>query len=135
MLQMLIPVAAQLLDKLIPDPQAKAQAQLELLRLQQSGELRTLEADLQMAIAQTDVNKAEAYSGDAFRGGWRPMAGWVCSLGLAYTFLIQPLLAWASIANGWPAPPKIDMDTLMGLLMGMLGLGGFRTFERIKGKA
>ena len=135
MWQMLIPLATTLIDKVIPDPKAKAEAHLELVKLQQAGEFKALEADLQMALAQAKVNEAEAASTDSFRGGWRPMAGWVCSVGLAYTFLAQPLLAWLSASQGWPVPPKIDMDTLMGLLMGMLGLGGFRTFERVRGKA
>jgi hypothetical protein len=131
----LLPIAATLIDKVIPDPKAKAEAHLELVKLQQAGEFKALEADLQMALAQAKINEAEAGSSDPFRGGWRPAAGWVCSIGLGYTFLLQPLLAWLSAAQGWPLPPKIDMDTLMGLLMGMLGLGGFRTFERVRGKA
>jgi hypothetical protein len=88
-----------------------------------------------LALAQIKVNETDAASSDNFRAGWRPMAGWVCSVGLAYTFLGQPLLAWLAMTKGWPIPPQIDMDTLMGLLTGLLGLGGFRTFERVKGKA
>lgn len=135
MWQLLLPVVGNVIDKLFPDAEAREKAKYELFKLQQEGELKTLDADLQLALAQIKVNETDAASSDNFRAGWRPAAGWVCSIGLAYTFLVQPMLAWLSAAKGWPVPPQIDMDTLMGLLMGLLGLGGFRTFERVKGKA
>ena len=135
MWQALIPVIGTVIDKIFPDAEQAEKAKYELFKLQQEGEFKALDADLQMALAQVKVNEAEAGSADSFRAGWRPVAGWVCSVGLAYTFLMQPLLEWLAAAKGWPLPPKIDMDTLMGLLMGLLGLGGFRTFERVRGKA
>lgn len=135
MWNLLLPVVGTVIDKLFPDAEAREKAKYELFKLQQEGELKALDADLQMALAQVKVNETDAASTDNFRAGWRPAAGWVCSIGLAYTFLAQPLLAWLSASRGWPIPPQIDMDTLMGLLTGLLGLGGFRTFERVKGKA
>lgn len=135
MWQALLPVIGTVIDKLFPNAEERDKAKYELFKLQQEGELKALDADLQMALAQVKVNEAEATSADNFRAGWRPMAGWVCSIGLAYTFLAQPLLSWACAVKGWPVPPKIDMDTLMGLLTGLLGLGGFRTYERIRNKA
>lgn len=124
-----------LLDKIIPDPAAAADAKLKALELAQRGELAALDADLRLMLAQADINKAEA-STDLFRGGWRPACGWVCAAGLAYTFLLRPVLPWlASLAGAdVQAMPEIDTDTLMVLLTGMLGLGGLRTVERIKGK-
>lgn len=125
-----------LLDKIIPDPSAAAEAKLKALELAQRGDLAALDADLRLMLAQADINKAEA-STDLFRGGWRPACGWVCAAGLAYTFLLRPVLPWlASLAGAdVQAMPEIDTDTLMVLLTGMLGLGGLRTVERIKGKA
>lgn len=125
-----------LLDKIIPDPAAAADAKLKALELAQKGELATLDADLRLMLAQADINKAEA-STDLFRGGWRPACGWVCAAGLAYTFLLRPVLPWlASLAGAEvQAMPEIDTDTLMVLLTGMLGLGGLRTVERIRGRA
>lgn len=123
----------RVIDKVIPDPQAKAQAQLEALRMQQQGDFKQIEADLQIMLAQADINKAEAGT-DAFRGGWRPAVGWTCVGGLAYTYLAQPLLAWLSSVKGWPVPPTLDIFDLIILLGGMLGFGGMRSFERIKGK-
>lgn len=132
----LISMLPGILDKVIPDPAAAADAKLKALELAQKGELATLDADLRLMLAQADINKAEA-STDLFRGGWRPACGWVCAAGLAYTFLLRPVLPWlASLAGAdVQAMPEIDTDTLMVLLTGMLGLGGLRTVERIRGKA
>lgn len=134
MLQAILPAIVGIIDKVIPDPQAKAAAQLEVLKLQQSGEFKQIEADLQVMLAQARINEAEA-STDGFRGGWRPAVGWVCVAGMAYTYLGQPLLSWVSGVNGWAGPPAIDTFDLLIMLGGMLGFGGMRSFERIKGKA
>lgn len=130
-----IEAGLKILDRVLPDPTQKLAAQLELLKLQQAGEFKALEADLQLALAQTEVNKVEAASPDLFKSGWRPGAGWICVLGLAYQFLAQPLAAWASAINGWPVPPVLQLGDLYGLLFGMLGLGAYRSVERVKGKA
>jgi len=131
----LIEAGLKVLDRVIPDPAAKAQAQLELLKLQQAGEFRQLEADLQLALAQTKINEVEAASPDPFKSGWRPAAGWVCVSGLAYQFLLQPLLSWGSKIADYPTPPLLELGDLYGLLFGMLGLGAYRSFEKAKGKA
>lgn len=125
----------KIVDKILPDPQAKAQAQLEILRMNQAGEFKQIETDLQLALGQLEVNKIEAAAPDLFRGGWRPAVGWVCVIGLLYTYLGQPLLAWASGIWDVPAPPSLDLGDLLILLGGMLGLGSMRTMERLKGKA
>lgn len=130
----LLDTGLKIIDKVIPDPQAKAAAQLKLMEMQQSGQFKEMEVDLALAIGQMEINKVEAASPDLFRGGWRPGAGWVCVAGLAYQFLAQPLLEWASGINHWAAPPDLDLEQLLGLLAGLLGLGAYRTVERIKGK-
>lgn len=136
MIQALIPLLGTVLDKVLPDQQAAADAKLKILELAQKGELATLDADVRLATGQMEINKAEATT-DLFRGGWRPATGWTCVAGLAYNFVIQPLMPWVvrSLGGEVPDMPKIDNDTLMVLLTGMLGLGGMRTFERVKGKA
>lgn len=128
------PVLA-IIDKIIPDPQAKAAAQLEAMKLAQAGEFKEIDAQLQRDIAQIEVNKLEAQSPDLFRGGWRPAVGWVCVIGLLYTYLGRPLLAWASGIWAVPAPPALDLGDLLILLGGMLGLGTLRTAEKVKGVA
>ena len=130
----LLDASLKILDKVIPDPAAKSAAQLELLKLQQAGEFRQLEADLQLALAQTKINEVEAAAPDVFRGGWRPAAGWVCVAGLAYQFLFQPLAAWSGGIHGWAPPPVLQLGDLYGLLFGMLGLGAYRSVERVRGK-
>lgn len=83
---------------------------------------------------QLDTNKAEAGSGSVFVGGWRPAIGWVCALALMAQYVARPTLQWAGLITGhqWPPLPGID-DNLWELMLGMLGLGGLRTFERVKG--
>ena len=133
---LVIPAITQVLDKIIPDPQAAADAKLKALELAQKGDLAALDAELRLALGQLEVNKDEAAT-DMFRGGWRPAVGWVCVVGLAYQFVLQPVLPWLVALFGAQVPPlpAIDNETLMVLLTGMLGLGGLRTFERVKGKA
>ena len=136
MWQLVIPAITQVLDKVIPDPQAAADAKLRVMELAQKGELAVLDADLKLALGQIEVDKAEATT-DMFRGGWRPAVGWICVAGLAYQFNLQPVLPWVVALFGAQVPPlpAIDSESLMVLLTGMLGLGGLRTFERVKGKA
>jgi len=132
----LIPVVTGLLDKLLPDPQAAAEAKLRALDMAQKGELAALDADMRLALGQLEVNKAEA-TGGGYKSSWRPTCGWVCALGLAYTFLLRPLLPWFATVLGLDVPPlpAIETDTLMVLLTGMLGLGGLRTWEKARGVA
>lgn len=134
MWNLLAPVITTVLDKLFPDPTAAAEAKLKFFEMTQRGELAALDAEMKLALGQLEVNKAEA-STDLFRGGWRPFAGWVCGFGLAYNFLVRPLLPWVIASLGYSVEvlPEIDIQTLMGLLFGMLGLGGLRSFEKLKG--
>lgn len=129
----LFDVLGKVFDRVFPDPQQKAQAQLELLKMQQAGEFKELDASVQLALGQMEVNKVEAASESTFKSGWRPAIGWVCAFGLLYQLLLRPLLGWAA-ANyfKWSMPPSLEMDTLGTLLFGMLGLGAFRTVEKIK---
>lgn len=126
----------KIVDKLIPDPQAKAQAQLQILQMQQAGEFKELDAQLQMAKGQTDTNLAEAANPKLFVSGWRPFIGWICGLGLASQFIVAPFATWAATLIGHPVTfPVLDLGTLMTLLAGMLGLGTLRTTEKINGVA
>jgi hypothetical protein len=135
MWQALIPAVVSVIDKVLPDPQQAAEAKIRALELAQKGELATLDADVRLALGQMEINKVEAQT-DLFRGGWRPATGWCCVVGLLYQFILQPVLPWLVALFGAAVPPlpSIDNETLMVLLTGMLGLGGLRTFERVKGK-
>lgn len=124
-----------LLERFVPDPAQKAKAVLDLATLQQTGELAKLAQENGLMLAQIDVNKAEAQSTKLFVSGWRPAVGWVCVLGLGYSFVAWALLTWASNIWKFPPPPQLDMGTLLPLLFGMLGLGGLRTYEKLNNVA
>ena len=129
----LLPTISGLLDKLIPDPEARAKAQLDLLKLQQDGAFKELDAQLQINLAQAEINKVEAASQNGFQAGWRPLAGYMCVAGLGYEFLLRPLLPWALTVSGVEAPPLPSLDgVLFELMFGMLGLGTLRTADRWK---
>lgn len=124
----------QIVNKLIPDPAAQAQFQLQLLQLQQSAEFKELDNQLQMAQTQTDTNKQEAASNNIFIAGWRPFIGWICGSGLAWNYAGIPLISAIMTIIGHPVTiPQADLSEMMPLLIGMLGLGGMRTFEKVNG--
>lgn len=133
----LLKIGEGLISRFFPDPTQAAAAQLELLKMAQNGELAQLAADTDIAKAQLAVNQAEALSGNAYASSWRPTVGYLCCAGLGYTFLLQPLLPWFAAVFGIVVPPlpALDTNVLMTLLLGMLGIGGLRTAEKIKGVA
>lgn len=99
-------------------------------------EKQQLAAAVMIVQGQIDTNKAEAGNASVFVSGWRPFVGWVCGAALAYQYIMRPLVAWGFAIAGHPLPvmPGLD-DTLWELLFGMLGLGGLRSFEKVKGVA
>lgn len=122
------------LNKIWPDPAQQAEAQFKLAQLVQSGELAQLAAQTDLAKAQIGVNQAEASSGSLFVAGWRPFIGWVCGAALVYQYIARPLITWGALAAGHTLPPMPGLDeNLWQLLLGMLGLGGLRTVEKVKG--
>ena len=123
MLNLLIGPVTELLGKVIPD---KAEAARLAHEISTMAEKQAHE----IALAQIEVNKAEAASGSIFKGGWRPFIGWVCGTAFAYHFVIQPLLIFIVALTGVEIPelPSFDMASLMTVLGGLLGLGSLRTF-------
>lgn len=106
--------------------------------------IKEVEKELKLGLAQTsaalrigqmEVNKIEAANPNWFVSGWRPAAGWSCVAGLFYTFLLYPLLAWASTNIGLTTPPQIETGILVTMLGGLLGLGGMRGAEKYLGVA
>jgi len=112
--------ATQLLDKVIPDADEKNRIAFELSTL---AERHAQE----LAKGQLEINKAEA-KGNWFQSSWRPLAGYVCVLGLMVNFLIAPIAAGFGVTI-----PQADAGVMMPLLLGLLGLSGGRSFERVKG--
>jgi hypothetical protein len=134
-------VAGKVIDRVWPDPAQKAEAMQKMAELQQKGDLAFLEADVELLSGQLEINKMEAQHGGKFKGGWRPFVGWVCGFALAYKFIVSPFLvatvqiiAFYSGAKLFPLEflPVLDWQELSVILMGMLGLGGYRTYEKRK---
>ena len=96
--------------------------------------LKGKEIDPQKLIElQSEINKVEAQHRTIFVAGWRPFIGWVCGVALAYNFVLRDLLIW--FVGPEQVPPALQMEHLMTVLIGMLGLGGMRTFEKFKDKS
>lgn len=129
----IVGIAGTVLDRIFPDPVKQSEARLELLKLQQSGELAKLAADVQLSTNQTNVNIEEAKSSSLFIAGWRPFIGWVCGAGFAVQVL-GPLAEWIATLAGHPVKfPELDFSIMGSTLAGILGLGTMRTFEKYKG--
>ena len=130
MLTKLIGPVTGLLDKFIEDKDQKAALAHEIATMSERHAQ-------ELALSQIEVNKAEAASGSIFKGGWRPAIGWVCASAFAYHFVLQPVIVFIVLTAGVELPPlpEFDMASLMTVMMGMLGLGGLRTYEKQKGIA
>ncbi len=125
---------SKVLERIFPNPADRLAAQTKLAELQQTGELAQLAAETDLAKGQLAINQTEAASDNIFISGWRPFIGWVCGIAFTYHFVLQPLLAFAMSSFGHEVKlPVFDMQELSTVLMGMLGLGGLRTVEKIKG--
>ena len=132
-----LPLIGKIVDKIIPDPVAAAEAKQRAAALAMQGELAYLDADVKLAVGQMEINKEEARDPSLFKSGWRPAVGWLCVAGFAYMAVVRPLVPWVVAVAGLNVPPLPPIDTaeIGALLFGMLGLGGMRSAERIKGKA
>jgi len=128
LLTTLIEPATKLLDKVIEDKDQKAKL---------AHELATMADKLahEQNLAQMAINKEEASSGSLFKGGWRPCIGWICGIAFGYHFVLQPVIIFivAMIGMKIPELPSFDMNTLLTVLGGMLGIGGLRSYEKSKG--
>ena len=128
LLNTLIGPATQLLDKFIEDKDQKAKL---------AHELATMADKLahEQQLAQMAINKEEASSGSLFKGGWRPFVGWICGIAFFYQFVCQPVIIFIVAMSGVDIPdlPKFEMNTLLTVLGGLLGIGGLRTYEKQKG--
>tara|TARA_R100001163_G_scaffold64012_1_gene57220 strand:- start:1671 stop:2066 length:396 start_codon:yes stop_codon:yes gene_type:complete len=125
MLDKLIDPISDILDKFIPDKDLKLKLQHEL-----NQELHKAN------MAQIEVNKEQAKHGSLFVSGARPAIMWVCCLGLFWSFFLAPLLNWFLAISGTDMPlPAIETDGLLTLTLSLLGLGGYRSFEKFKGVA
>jgi hypothetical protein len=132
----IVSLLGNLLDRVLPDPKIASDAKLEMLKMAQSGELAQLNADLQLAQGQMDINKVEAANSSLFVSGWRPAIGWICGAAFGFKFIGGPAAFVISQWVGHPITlPNFDFTEMSTILMGMLGLAGMRSVEKIKGAA
>ena len=128
LLNRLIGPASQILDNFVEDKDQKAKL---------AHELATMADRLahEQQLAQIAINKEEAASGSLFKGGWRPFVGWVCGVAFCYHFILQPVIIFIVSIIGVNVPdlPEFQMNTLLTVLGGLLGIGGLRTYEKQKG--
>lgn len=122
-------VIGKVIDRVWPDESKKAEALLEFEKFRETGQL-------QLMLAQIEVNKAEAAHPDRFVSGWRPAVGWVCAAAFGWHYIGAPFLEWAAaLAGNATAVPEVELGDLFTLMLGLLGLGGLRTYEKSKGVA
>tara|TARA_R110000782_G_scaffold60623_1_gene125201 strand:+ start:696 stop:1106 length:411 start_codon:yes stop_codon:yes gene_type:complete len=119
-------LGTSVINKIWPDPVKQAEEQRKLQELAQQGNLAELNAEVKLLIAQIELNTVEAAHKSIFVAGWRPAVGWVCCIGLLYNVVLAPFL------DIWFEVPEVKTDLLYPVLLGMLGLGGMRSFEKVK---
>lgn len=132
-------IGSKLIDRLWPDPAQASAAKLKLLDLQQTGDLALLASQTQLAAAQSAINQQEASSSSLFVAGWRPFVGWCCGAAFCYAFILQPLVTFGLVICHVQFDPKLlpvlDTSAMMPVLLGMLGLGAMRSYEKVQGAA
>lgn len=128
----IISIVGSIIDKVIPDKAAAERAKTEFFAQAQAHEF-------QLMLEQIKVNTAEAASTNWFVAGWRPFVGWTCGVALAYTYILLPFLQFfvftfggVTMVNKLSRLPALDLGQLLPILVGMLGLGVMRTFEKVK---
>jgi hypothetical protein len=120
-------ISGKVIDRIWPDPAQAASAKLELIKLQQSGELQEI-------AGQLEINKIEASNSNLFVSGWRPFVGWCCGAGCAWNWLGLPVFQFIFTSFGHPVNVyPADISEMMPLLFGLLGIGTMRTYEKVKG--
>jgi len=129
MLQALIGPISSLLEKAIPDSDLRRKLTHEIATMAEKNAHEQIKAQL-------EINKTEAQHNSLFVSGWRPAVGWTCCLGMAANFLIIPMTNFSlALASSNITIPLIDLETMLPVLLGMLGLGGMRSYEKSKGVA
>lgn len=119
-----------ILDRVLPDKQQNDAAKAQLLTLQLSG-------DITQALSQNAVNQAEAANNSVFVAGWRPYVGWICGSAFAYAYIVQPFLQFILVACkvnlDLSKLPVVSMAEISPVLLGMLGLGAMRSYDKTQG--
>ena len=130
LLSAVLPSVMEVAGRFLPeDKEKRAAAEREI-------QAKLTDSLAQVDLAQLGMNKVEAAHRSMFVAGWRPFIGWTCGVALMYTYVLQPILVFGLAQAGYLVElPKMDLGELMPVLMGMLGLGGLRSWEKVKGVA
>ena len=125
-----LPIVGEVIGKLIdriPDPAARERAKME-------AEATLLAASIEEMKGQVSINIEEAKNPSVFVAGWRPAIGWSCACAFAFLYVVGPIVVWVASWYGVSVTlPQFNSADLMSLTFGMLGIAGFRTFEKVKG--
>ena len=123
------------IEKIWPDPSKRAEELFRLEQLKQSGDLALMKAQVDLLLGQIEVNKIEAASSSIFVAGWRPFAGWVGGVAFAYASIVEPMARFISTVgfDYSGAFPEINTELTIQVLLGMLGLGLMRSFDKKQG--
>ena len=127
LLPSILPAVTDVIGRFLPeDKEARAKAERQLEK-QLATHLSKID------LAQLDINKTEAAHRSVFVSGWRPFIGWSCGVALAWSYVVTPILTFILAQTGYLVElPSMNLGEMMPVLMGMLGLGGLRTFEKFK---
>jgi hypothetical protein len=123
----LLPSIMDVAGRFLPeDKEKRAEAEREI-------EARLTESLANIDLAQLDINKTEAAHRSVFVAGWRPAVGWTCTAALAYSYVLEPVLRFGLAQAGYLVDlPAVDISQMMPVLIGMLGLGTLRSWEKVK---
>lgn len=123
----LLGIGSKVIDKIWPDENQSNAAKLELMKMQLSGELAQM-------TSQLEINKVEAANPSVFVSGWRPAIGWICGIACGWNWVGLPVVKTVAIFAGLSLSlSPADLSEMLPVLMGMLGLGGLRTMEKLSG--
>lgn len=132
----LIPILGSVLDKIIPNTAERERAKAEIALKLAENETELVKLFAAQDQGQIEINKEEAKSSSLFVSGWRPFVGWTCGIGCAWAFILKPVLDWGVTVAGYATKlPELQTGELMSLLLGLLGMGTLRTYEKFKGVA
>lgn len=132
----LLPILGNVLDKIIPNTAEREKAKAELALKMTENETELLKLFTQIDSGQIEINKEEAKSSSFFVAGWRPAVGWLSAFGVGWAFVFKPIADWIlAVSHSSVVTPALNTGELMSLLLGLLGMGAIRSFEKVKGVA
>ena len=123
----LLPAVTDVIGRFLPEDKEKRAAAEREIEKQLATHLAKID------LAQLEINKQEATHRNIFVAGWRPFIGWSCGIAMCYAYIIQPITIFVLAQTGnLVSLPTLDLSEMMPVLLGMLGLGGVRSFEKYK---